>query len=69
MAWFFSEEEIRSEIYLLSEENQKHARVLRLRDGEAVTVITPNGEQCDCAYKSGGTLRFASRRKVAAQKA
>ncbi|MBQ2357770.1 MAG: hypothetical protein II395_03355, partial [Ruminococcus sp.] len=62
MAWFFSEEEIRSEIYLLSEENQKHARVLRLRDGEAVTVITPNGEQCDCAYKSGGTLRVLSRK-------
>ncbi len=62
MAWFFSEEEISSEIYLLSEENQKHARVLRLRDGEAVTVITPNGEQCDCAYKSGGTLRVLSRK-------
>ncbi len=62
MAWFFSEEEIRSDVYALSEENQKHARVLRLRDGEAVTVITPNGEQCDCAYKSGGTLRVLSRK-------
>ena len=62
MAWFFSEEDIRSDVYALSEENQKHARVLRLRDGEAVTVITPNGEQCDCAYKSGGTLRVLSRK-------
>ena len=62
MAWFFSEEDIRSDVYALSEENQKHARVLRLRDGEAVTVVTPNGEQCDCAYKSGGTLHVLSRK-------
>jgi len=62
MAWFFSEEEIRSDIYVLSEENQKHARVLRLRDGEAVTVVTPNGEQCECAYMAGGTLRVLSRK-------
>lgn len=49
MAWFFSEEEISSSIYLLSGENAKHAKVLRLREGEALTVVTPSGIQCECA--------------------
>ena len=108
MAWFFSEEDIRSDVYALSDENQKHARVLRLRDDEAVTVITrrhaarPQSQAVReragrvCHALSGvaqgrqdghhrakmrgagyqphrahavGTLRFTSRRKVAAQKA
>ena len=34
MAWFFSEEELVSDLYRLTGENEKHARVLRLREGE-----------------------------------
>ena len=47
MAWFFSGEEIPSDTYLLSGDNAKHAKVLRLRSGEAVTVVTPQGVQCE----------------------
>ena len=47
MAWFFSGEEIPSDTYLLSGDNAKHAKVLRLHSGEAVTVVTPQGVQCE----------------------
>ena len=63
MAWFFSESEIESDSYLLSGDNQKHAKVLRLREGEAVTVVTPRGEQCECVMAEGGALRVVSRRQ------
>ncbi len=62
MAWFFSEEEIASDVCVLSGDNQKHARVLRLREGEAVTVVTPSGEQCDCVLEGENTLRVTGRR-------
>ena len=63
MAWFFSETEIQSDTLLLSGENAKHAKVLRLRAGEAVTVVTPSGEQCECEYTDENTLRVLSRRQ------
>lgn len=63
MAWFFSDTEIVSDEYVLSGDNEKHARVLRLRPGEAVTVVTPNGEQCECEYESDNRLRVVSRKK------
>ena len=47
MAWFFSGEEIPNDTYLLSGDNARHAKVLRLRTGEAVTVVTPQGVQCE----------------------
>lgn len=47
MAWFFSGEEIPNDTYLLSGDNGRHAKVLRLRTGEAVTVVTPQGVQCE----------------------
>ena len=62
MAWFFSESEIHGDTYRLSGENEKHARVLRLRAGEEVTVVTPSGEQCTCAYAEDGSLAVQSRR-------
>lgn len=63
MAWFFSETEIQSDTYLLSGENAKHAKVLRLRQGEAVTVVTPSGEQCESEYADENTLRVLSRKQ------
>lgn len=48
MAWFFCENEIHSDQITLLGDNAKHARVLRLRQGEAVTVVTPGGVQCEC---------------------
>ena len=62
MAWFFSEEEIPSDVYLLSGDNLKHAKVLRLRAGEAVTVVTPGGEQCDCVLENETALRVVGRK-------
>ena len=63
MAWFFSESEIESESYFLSGENAAHAKVLRLRPGEDVTVVTPLGEQCECKYEGDDRLRVVSRRR------
>ena len=48
MAWFFCENEIKSDICVLSGENAKHAKVLRLKRGEEVTVVTSAGVQCEC---------------------
>lgn len=63
MAWFFSGEELLSDTYLLTGENQKHARVLRLRPGEEVSVVTPGGEQCTCEVAEDNLLRVLSRKK------
>ena len=62
MAWFFSNEEIRSDTYLLSGDNRQHAKVLRLRAGEEVTVVTPGGEQCSCVCQEENVLRVMSRK-------
>ncbi len=49
MAWFFSEHEINGEQYVLSGENAKHiSKVLRMRVGEELTLITPSQIQCSC---------------------
>ena len=62
MAWFFSDTEIPSDTCLLTGDNEKHARVLRLRTGEEVTVVTPAGEQCTCTVADGALLRVTSRK-------
>lgn len=62
MAWFFSESEIESGSYFLSGENAAHAKVLRLRDGEEVTVVTPLGIQCECEYAGDNMLCVKSRK-------
>lgn len=62
MAWFFSDTEIPSDSYLLTGDNEKHARVLRLRTGEEVTVVTPSGEQCTCTAADGMLLHVRSRK-------
>ncbi|HCA04615.1 MAG TPA: 16S rRNA (uracil(1498)-N(3))-methyltransferase [Ruminococcaceae bacterium] len=51
MAWFFCENEVNSDLITLTGENARHARVLRLRQGEAVTVVTPKGVRCECECK------------------
>ena len=62
MAWFFIETEIPSETYMLTGDNAKHAKVLRLRAGEEVTVVTPKGEQCTCEVAVGEILRVLERK-------
>ena len=63
MAWFFSGEEIVSDTYYLSGKNAQHAKVLRLRTGEEVTVVTPSGGQCDCVVAAENELRVVNRKK------
>ncbi len=48
MAWFFCENEVKSDFCILTGENAKHAKVLRLRKNEPVTVVTPKGIQLEC---------------------
>ncbi len=65
MAWFFTENELGSDSCELEGENLKHARVLRLREGEAVTLVTPSGLRHDCEVSSaegGVTLRVTKSR-------
>ena len=63
MAWFLSETEITGDSYVLSGENEKHAKVLRLRAGEEVTVVTPSGGQCDCRVIENNLLKVVGRKK------
>ena len=63
MAWFFSETEITGDSYVLSGENEKHAKVLRLRAGEEVAVVTPSGGQCDCRVIENNLLKVVGRKK------
>ncbi len=49
MAWFFTEHEINGEQYAVSGENAKHiSKVLRMRVGEDLTLISPTQVQCTC---------------------
>ena len=42
-AWFFTEEEIETSKYIITGENAKHIRVLRMKSGEELTLVTPSG--------------------------
>lgn len=49
MAWFFTEHNIIGEQYMLSGENAKHiSKVLRMKKGEELTLVTPDKVQCTC---------------------
>ena len=47
-AWFFTEEEIDTNKYIITGENAKHIRVLRMRNGEELTLVTPLGVRHEC---------------------
>ncbi len=52
MAWFFTENEILGEIFTISGENAKHIKVLRMRRGEELTLVTPGKLQYECELVS-----------------
>ena len=52
MAWFFTENEIIGDSLTISGENAKHIKVLRMKPGEALTLVTPGGTQCECELVS-----------------
>ena len=47
-AWFFFFFVIDTNKYIITGENAKHIRVLRMRNGEELTLVTPLGIQHDC---------------------
>lgn len=51
-AWFFTEEEIETSKYIITGENAKHIRVLRMKSGEELTLVTPCGVQHSCVIES-----------------
>ena len=61
MARFFVEQlPAEGSTYTLTGENADHARVLRLRPGEEVTLCDGRGTDCRCTVEEGLTLRVGS---------
>jgi 16S rRNA (uracil1498-N3)-methyltransferase len=64
--FFVTPEEMQPEFLVLTGENAKHAKVLRLKNGEEVLVCDGNGEECLCCVEDvNGTeylLRVEERR-------
>ena len=49
MAWFFTDENITSDTYVISGENARHiSKSLRMKKGEELTLVTPDNTQCEC---------------------
>lgn len=49
MAWFFTDENISGEDYIITGENARHIeKSLRMKNGEELTLCTPDGTQCNC---------------------
>lgn len=54
MPWFFIEEEIKSKKYIIEGENARHiSKSLRMKSGEELTLISPEGIQHDCVISRG----------------
>ena len=60
LAWFFTDEEINAPVYMLTGDNAAHARVLRLREAEEVTLVTPGGIRHEAEVSADGTLKILS---------
>lgn len=53
MAWFFTQQNITGDKYTLTGENARHiSKVLRMRTGEELTLVTPDRIQCECKISS-----------------
>lgn len=49
MAWFFTDENINADTYVISGENARHiSKSLRMKKGEELTLVTPDNTQCEC---------------------
>lgn len=58
MPWFFIDSEINSEKFNIDGENARHiSKSLRMKKGEELTLVTPDGSQYDCVIEeSSGEL-------------
>lgn len=49
MAWFFTQHDIKDDKHIITGENAKHiSKVLRMKIGEELTLVTPDKTQCTC---------------------
>lgn len=49
MAWFFTQYDIKDDKHIITGENAKHiSKVLRMKIGEELTLVTPDNTQCTC---------------------
>lgn len=56
MAWFFTDENIAADTYVISGENARHiSKSLRMKKGEELTLITPDNTQCECVLTDIGS--------------
>lgn len=70
MARFFvTSEELQPEFLVLTGENAKHARVLRLKEGEEVLVCDGQGQECVCTVSdvSEGQISLVVRHRQASE--
>lgn len=52
MPWFFTEENIQSDNYIITGENAVHIeKSLRMKKGEEITLCTPDKTQCNCVIE------------------
>lgn len=67
--FFVSPEELQPEFLVLTGENAKHARVLRLKEGEEVLVCDGQGTECLCAVSdvSDGQISLVVRHRKASE--
>ncbi|MGM9550604.1 MAG: RsmE family RNA methyltransferase [Faecousia sp.] len=65
--FFVDREELCSEVVTLTGENAQHAKVLRLKDGEAVLVCDGQGTECLCEVADAGQMRLSVRERRESQ--
>ncbi len=53
MAWFFTNEEISTDKYIIQGKDAEHiSKSLRMKKGEKITLVTPNGIQHNCVIEN-----------------
>ncbi|MBQ9762091.1 MAG: 16S rRNA (uracil(1498)-N(3))-methyltransferase [Oscillospiraceae bacterium] len=67
--FFVTAEDMQPEFLVLTGENAKHAKVLRLKEGEEVLVCDGQGQECICAVSdvSEGQISLVVRHRQASQ--
>lgn len=67
--FFVTSEELQPEFLVLTGENAKHARVLRLKEGEEVLVCDGQGQECVCIVSdvSEGQISLVVRHRQASE--
>ncbi len=60
MAWFFSEDEINGNSYIIEGKDAEHiAKSLRMKKGEEITIVTPKLVQHSCVIESSASSQVA----------